>query len=197
MGTIAAKGDPLPPQNLRLAEPIGATSLATDIGMAQPMEKGLRTAMLATGLGRRMGLSSSDLAGLYYLGLLIHVGCTATALEYEKFTGGADLEMRRRLIVVNSKPVDEIGATVFGGVAEVAPPEMRDALLMAMMENPQAGVTLLTGQCEAAMLLVRQLSLPESLVAAIGQMYERWESRGAPNRLQREAIDPRIRVPHV
>ena len=43
--------------SLRLAELIAAISLATDLGMGQPMEQALRTCLLAIGLGRRLGLS--------------------------------------------------------------------------------------------------------------------------------------------
>jgi len=194
---IAATPGTQPGPRLRLAEAIAALSLATDLGMGQPMEKGLRTALLATGLGRRLRLDQADLSDLYYLGLLIHVGCSATAFEYEMFTGGDDLEMRRRLVAVNSQPVAEIGLTVFAGLAEIAPPEKRDGLLAAMMQNPNAGAALLTGQCEAAMLLVRQLGLPGSLVAAIGQMYERWDGMGVPNHVSGEDIEIRIRVLQV
>ncbi|MGE5287221.1 MAG: HD-GYP domain-containing protein [Micromonosporaceae bacterium] len=42
---------------LRLAEAVGALSLATDLAMGQPLEHGLRTAMLALRTARSMGLS--------------------------------------------------------------------------------------------------------------------------------------------
>lgn len=62
--------------------------------------------------------------------------------------------MRRRLVVVNSQLVDEIGPAVFSGGAAIAPRELRDRLLAGMMEQPDGGAPLLTGQCEEAMLLV-------------------------------------------
>lgn len=50
-------GDPF-----RLAELIAALSLATDLGMGQPMGHALRTCLLAQGLGRELGLKEEELA---------------------------------------------------------------------------------------------------------------------------------------
>jgi hypothetical protein len=41
---------------LRLAESVGALSLATDLAMGQPLEHGLRTAVLAVRMAQAMGL---------------------------------------------------------------------------------------------------------------------------------------------
>lgn len=41
---------------LRLAEAVGALSLATDLAMGQPLEHGLRTAVLAVRMAQAMGL---------------------------------------------------------------------------------------------------------------------------------------------
>jgi hypothetical protein len=40
---------------LRLAEAVGALSLATDLAMGQPLEHGLRTAVLAVRVAQAMG----------------------------------------------------------------------------------------------------------------------------------------------
>ena len=45
---------------LRLAEAAGVLSLATDLAMGQPLEHGLRTAVLAVRLAQAMGLSEDD-----------------------------------------------------------------------------------------------------------------------------------------
>ncbi len=58
------------PGELRLAELIGALSLATDLANGFPPEKALRTSALATGLALQMGLIGQDLGDTYYLPLL-------------------------------------------------------------------------------------------------------------------------------
>src|SRR5215831_10697337 len=70
------------PQNdtrLRMAELLTSLSLAIDLGVGQPMEWVLRSCLLAVRLGEALGLSVHDCQDAYYLSLLRHVGCTATA----------------------------------------------------------------------------------------------------------------------
>src|SRR5207245_174333 len=64
---------------VRFAELLAALSLAIDLGLGQPMQKFHRTCLLAVRLGKLLGVSSEDLAALYYLGLIQHLGCTAYA----------------------------------------------------------------------------------------------------------------------
>ena len=61
--------NPLAPP-LRLAEAAGVLSLATDLAMGQPLEHGLRTAMLTLRTAQAMGLPQDDLVTVYYTGLL-------------------------------------------------------------------------------------------------------------------------------
>src|ERR1700730_6855076 len=64
---------------IRLAELIGALSIAIDLGLGQPMEKFLRTCLLGVRLGKLLSSSEEDLTDIYYLGLIQHLGCTAYA----------------------------------------------------------------------------------------------------------------------
>src|SRR5258708_3554849 len=62
---------------LRLAELIAALSLATDLGVGQPMEYALRSCVLAVRLGETLGFSENDLRVAYYQALLRYIGCNA------------------------------------------------------------------------------------------------------------------------
>jgi hypothetical protein len=53
---------PLVRDEFRLAELMAAISLATDLGMGQPLEQALRTCLLAVGLGERLGLAGESLS---------------------------------------------------------------------------------------------------------------------------------------
>ena len=61
---------------VRLAEVIAALSLATDLGMGQPMDHALRRCLLAMQLGESLGLNAGELGDVYYVGLVCSVGCT-------------------------------------------------------------------------------------------------------------------------
>jgi hypothetical protein len=67
------------PGRLRLAELVGALSLATDLGMGQPLEQAVRTCLMALGIGARLGLQPGELSDVFYVTLLRFLGCTADA----------------------------------------------------------------------------------------------------------------------
>src|SRR6266700_4746465 len=129
--------NPLAPP-LRLSEAAGVLSLATDLAMSQPLEHGLRTAMLALRLAQAMGLSEDDQVTVFYTGLLHFAGCTAESEIDARFFGdemAARPQMmavafgsRRELITTATRVVypDRAPLTraavmtrsAFGGVAE-------------------------------------------------------------------------------
>src|SRR5688572_23694120 len=79
---------------LRLAELVTALSLATDLGMGQPMEHALRTCLLSLRLGETLGLGPPHLQHLYYVALLRFLGCTADAHETAAVVGGDEIAFR-------------------------------------------------------------------------------------------------------
>ena len=72
---------------LGLAEVIAAFSLATDLGLGQPMEHVLRSWAIATRLGEHMGIESENAAALYYVAMLAWVGCVADTPEVANWFG--------------------------------------------------------------------------------------------------------------
>src|SRR5437667_5340472 len=62
---------------LRLAELVAAFSLATDLGLGQPMEHVLRSWLIAARLGDQIGVTPDDRGALYYVATLAWVGCVA------------------------------------------------------------------------------------------------------------------------
>ena len=64
---------------IRLAELMAALSLATDLGLGRPLEYELGVCLSALELADRLGCSSEERSDVYYLALLIHLGCTAAA----------------------------------------------------------------------------------------------------------------------
>jgi hypothetical protein len=62
---------------VRLAELMAALSLATDLGMGQPMEFALSSCILAVRLAEKCGYSEEALREVYYQALLRYIGCNA------------------------------------------------------------------------------------------------------------------------
>ena len=69
------------------AEVVAALSLATDLGMGQPLESGLAICRLGVALADEAGLNSGERDRVYYVALLRHVGCTADAHAFSSIVG--------------------------------------------------------------------------------------------------------------
>src|SRR5687767_13679315 len=87
-------------QPLRLAELIASLSLATDLGMGQPMEQALKTCLLSMMAAKSLSVSNASQTEIYYLALLRFVGCTADAHEAARAAGGDEIDNRARLATV-------------------------------------------------------------------------------------------------
>src|SRR5687767_15119648 len=58
----------------RLAEIVGAISLATDLGTGLPMERGIRAGLAAVRLAEVLGLTRDALSDVYYTQALVSLG---------------------------------------------------------------------------------------------------------------------------
>ena len=72
---------------LRLAELVAALSLASDLGLGQPMEHLVRSCRLGLRLAESVGLSEEERAVVYYVALLGWVGCHAQSHEQAAWFG--------------------------------------------------------------------------------------------------------------
>src|SRR3954452_2844938 len=161
-------------QDARLAELIGALSLATDIGAGLGMETALRTCWLAVELGRSLGVKGDDLRDVYYTALLRFIGCTAYAHETAALYGGDYLSILHAFA-----PADQVkAADVFkagfrgssaGGFARQA------STVVNLLRDPKGGAKLATAHCDLAVALAGRLGMSERVVTPLGQMYERFD----------------------
>jgi len=83
--------------DVRLAEVLAVLSIATDLGMGQPIEFALQSCVLALRLAEQLGFDAAALRTTYYQALLRYIGCNAeTRLLAAVF--GDELALRTDLI---------------------------------------------------------------------------------------------------
>jgi HD-GYP domain-containing protein (c-di-GMP phosphodiesterase class II)/DNA-binding CsgD family transcriptional regulator len=176
----------------RLAELLSSLSLATDLAVGVPLETSLRTALVATHVGRARGLHGQELRDVYYASLLRHLGCTAWSHEAARI-GGDDHD-----VLHTFEGVDRANKRAMLGrivkIASDAPLGRRARTIARVLVTPSAGDQLATAQCAQAQALARDLELGPGVVAALGQLYERHDGRGAPRALRGDAITPVARL---
>jgi HD-GYP domain-containing protein (c-di-GMP phosphodiesterase class II)/DNA-binding CsgD family transcriptional regulator len=184
-----------PPERLRLAELIASLSLATDLGLGQPMAHALRTCLIAINLGRALGLPEKQLADTYYTTMLRFVGCTSDSHELMEFAAGEDVRFRQLMVAVGNDTPDEIAPHLVRFMAAVGaggdiPTRVREAL-----ESPDGiGAQIAAVHCEVATMLADRLGLGPTVCDALRHAFERWDGRGFPNGRSGEEVPSPIRL---
>ena len=181
---------------LRVTELLVPLSLAADLAMGAPDGQAAQACLLATGLGRRIGLPDSALADVYYTTLLKHLGCTATAHEEASHLGGDELAVRPLLSRTDDTRLPEVLsllASIGGGSGLIA----RSRIVFGALAGARWGPGVQRAVCEVATLLAARIGMPETVQVALGQTFERWDGKGQPGKLRGEAIEFSARVAHV
>src|ERR1700739_307318 len=112
--------NPLAPP-VRLAEAAGVLLLATDLAMGQPLEHGLRTAVLTVRTAQAMGLPEDDQVTVFYTGLLHFAGCTAESEIDARFFGDEMVSRPRMLTVAHGSRL-ELMSTMMRTAHQGSPP---------------------------------------------------------------------------
>jgi HD-GYP domain-containing protein (c-di-GMP phosphodiesterase class II)/DNA-binding CsgD family transcriptional regulator len=185
-------------EQLRLAELVGALSLATDLGMGQPLEQALRTCLIAVAIGDRLGLEGEELSDVFYVALLRFLGCTADAHEFAAMVGGDDIAVRAAIAPVLGGSPGDFMSSVLPPIGQGQPPLRRIRLLAAMMvggrELARGGMR---AHCELAETLAQRLGLSGGVRAGLAAAFEQWSGQGLPNGLAGDSIPLAARIVFV
>jgi HD-GYP domain-containing protein (c-di-GMP phosphodiesterase class II) len=181
---------------LRLAEILGALSLTTDLGAGVPFEKGLRTCVVATALAGQLELARDDRQAVYFAALLRSLGCTAHASTFAAMFDD-DVAVQRALKTMHPEdPVWETAQTE--RFASWAGGERGRELTSRFLEVvPRDGRVLATGSCEVSATLGARLGLPPGAIAALDEVYERFDGQGFPNGRAGDELTIAARVVHA
>jgi len=185
-------------EGLRLAEFLAALSLATDLGMGQPLEQALRTCLIALALGERLGLGPDDLSDVYYVALLRFLGCTADAHDFAELVGGDDIGLRAAIAPVLGAPPSEFASAVLPKIGAGQNPLVRAGLVLGMIragkERAREGVR---AHCELSEHLALRLGLGAGVRTGLQAAFEHWNGQGLPNGWTGEQIPAPARIVFV
>lgn len=181
---------------LRLAELVAAFSLATDLGLGQPMEHVLRSWVIAARLGDHLGIEPVDRGALYYVATLAWVGCVADTPELASWFGD-DIAFRG-----DSRQVDLAGLPMLGfmlrhvGVGSPALHRLR--LGAALVVTGGKGVErVLLSHCLSTAQMAERLGLGDDVCDPLQQTFTRWDGEGVPAGVAGEDITLPMRLFHL
>jgi hypothetical protein len=182
------------PSELRLAELMAALSLATDLGMGQPLEQALRTCLIALRIARLANLSAEEMPAVYYGALLRFLGCTADRHETTAVTGD-DIAFRRALAPVFGARMSEAMRAVIPAVGRghgrVARVGRTARFLVRGLPVMREGVR---AHCEVGEALATSLGLSDGIHRCLMHAFEAWNGHGFPNGVRGDAIVAAARV---
>src|SRR5215212_631961 len=159
---------------LRLAEVIAALSIATDVGMGNPLEFALCSCVLSMRLGESLGLDDDQLRMVYYEALLRYIGCNAETHVFSSLVGDEAAGRAAFATVDNGNPQEIVGwmvrlvrqANAGGGAVQVARNVARGLLSLPRIKSS------FLQHCEVAQRLAGRLGFDGGIILALGQLYE-------------------------
>ena len=177
------------------AEVLAALSLATDLGTDQPLEHGLRTAVLCERLAAAAGGDEAARADAYHLGLVHSIGCTSDAHEAAAAYGD-DRPYRSDFATIDSARRNELMAFLWRRTAESRSPHVV-AFGGAVLAGARRARSGLTAHCEVGQRFAQRLGLPPSVSDALWHVFERWDGKGLPRGIAGAEIPRVARLLHL
>jgi HD-GYP domain-containing protein (c-di-GMP phosphodiesterase class II) len=164
---------------IRMAEVLGAFSLATDLGMALPFGQALRACYIAMRIAHELGLATEEEAVLYYSTLLMHSGCAASSSVMAALIHADEMEASRDLTRRDyGNPLEIIG-WLTRNVAPEAPSYVRAQYIFQAIANaPRFRREGEIGTCEVGALMARRLGMPGGVEQTLLHLYEHWDGTG-------------------
>ena len=181
------------PRDLRtpgLSNIISALSFALDLTEGQPLGHAVRTCLIGTRLGTKLGLSPQENADLYYALLLKDSGCSNNAARISQILGSDDRQAKREM---RSTDWSHMSRESFAYLGRNVMPERfffhrAAAILKMLMQRKKQTAELFSLKCERGAGIARQLGFSEQTAAAIYSMDEHWDGRGYPRGLKHDRI---------
>ncbi|MBE7555464.1 MAG: HD domain-containing protein [Anaerolineales bacterium] len=175
---------------------MAALSLASDLGMGQPLEFALSSCVLALRLGEALRLSEEALREIYYQALLRYIGCNAETHLVAAIVGD-EIALRADFATIDNASITEVVSLMVRTIrqtnAGAGSFQVMQAVARGLLALPQMEA-IIAGHCEVAQRLAERLDFSPNIVHALGQLYERWDGKGSPKGLKGEAIAPAVLV---
>jgi HD-GYP domain-containing protein (c-di-GMP phosphodiesterase class II) len=183
---------------VRLAELLGGMSLACDVADGFPLEKVLRTVVLAVELGRRHGLADDLLRDVYYTSLLRYAGCTAFAHEEAHLYGAGD-DIATRNVMSMADANDPLGVvkSVVLGVGREAALLPRARAVARLLGDGVAVRNHAHSQCEVSIRMATLVGVSAGVTRALADICERYDGKGMPHGRAGDALALAMRVSQV
>ena len=165
--------------------------------MGQPLEHGLRCALVSVRIARALGLAGDDLVTVYYTGILHFAGCTAES-EIDAGFFGDESAARPQMLGAQFGSRGELIAMAMRTAHQGKPAHVRAA---KMARSAVGGIAEFKkwarSHCDVARLLGARMGFSAEIQLSLKHLYERWDGKGMPGDLRGEQIPQPVRIMQV
>jgi HD-GYP domain-containing protein (c-di-GMP phosphodiesterase class II) len=188
--------DPGAGEGVNLPQLLASFSLATDLGLGQPLEHLLRSWRMADRLGETVGLSHQRRTDLFYVAMLAWVGCVADAPEVAAMFGD-DIAFRADSFEVDLAGLSGMGFFLGHAGRGGSWPHRARLAGTIVASGGKAVARGITSHCLSTSTMAAQLGLGDDVSQALRQFFTRWDGRGVPEGVGGEDIAEVVRLFHV
>src|SRR3990172_3191831 len=167
---------------IRMADVLGAFSLAGDLAVGLQPEHGTRSCYIGMRIAQALGLGSEDRINLYYAELLKDAGCTAYTSQLATLWLTDEIVAKRELLFLRDfhNPAD-ILFWLMEYVAAGAPLATRATRMLDFLKDGQGDMREgFESTCQMAARIAHRLGMPDAVQNALMNVFEEWDGRGMP-----------------
>jgi HD-GYP domain-containing protein (c-di-GMP phosphodiesterase class II) len=156
----------------------------------------MRACLLATHFGESLGLDEETLRTIYYVSLLRWVGCTADSSRAELFSDEIALGPQIDSVELwnPAEMLDFLRRVVGQGESPQRREQKVNEVLATGIHRSQVAAV---AHCEVAQNIAARMGFNQSVLEALGQLFERWDGGGVPGQVQGEGLHIAVRVMHI
>ncbi|MBM2832772.1 MAG: C-di-GMP phosphodiesterase class, partial [Dehalococcoidia bacterium] len=184
------------PGAIRLADLLGAFSLASDLAMGLHTEHGARSCYIGMHIAQELGLSLEQRTDLYYAELLKDAGCTTWTSQLASFWLVDELAAKQDLqFFRNARNPLDVVSWLMKYVATGAPFPTRAAhILDFLVKGREFMREGFESACHVAARIAQRLGMPRAVQDALMQVFEQWDGHGMPYGIKSNSIPTVSRI---
>lgn len=187
-------GRPVAPP--RRVEVLAALSLAIDLGLGQPMEHMLRSAVIGSRLADRLGCDTTTQTRVFYTTLLAWIGCHADSHELVAQFGD-DIAFRQSYYAVDARGLPFLASLLRQTGSDLDPVPRALARARFLANGRSVMLTTIRSHCASAAKLGDRVGLSDALAPTLDCTFERWDGHGMPEGRAGTDIPLETRIAHV
>ena len=179
---------------IRLAEILGALSLALDMTEGQPEGHCVRCSYIGVRLAEALGLSAAQTSEVYYTLLLKDLGCSSNAARICELYLADDIGFKQGFKQLDDSLQDVLRFVLQQTGLKAGLAERFRALVNIFRNGGAIADEMIQTRCQRGAAIARKLRFSDAVAAGIHGLDEHWNGGGRPDRLAGETIPLYARI---